>query len=125
MKILKNSINIKKQKILNVFNDMIAYMLSNKKLNPVVTESHFIIPKNIGLNSTHYFLMKIPNKRKLPQNAFNQSSDSSFNHSYIQDVINLYKKCTLKPYSFWVIGSTLASDNPLCFRKNLLERYKR
>ena len=104
---------------------MIAYMLSNKKLNPVVTESHFIIPKNIGLNSTHYFLMKIPNKRKLPQNAFNQSSDSSFNHSYIQDVINLYKKCTLKPYSFWVIGSTLASDNPLCFRKNLLERYKR
>ena len=53
MKILKNSINIKKQKILNVFNDMIAYMLSNKKLNPVVTESHFIIPKNIGLNSTH------------------------------------------------------------------------
>ena len=38
MKILNNSINIKKQKILNVFNDMIAYMLINKKLNPVVTE---------------------------------------------------------------------------------------
>ena len=67
MKILNNSINIKKQKILNAFNDMIAYMLINKKLNPVVTESYFVIPKNIGLNSAHYFLMKIPNKRELPQ----------------------------------------------------------
>ena len=36
--------------------------------------------------------------------------------------INLYKKFTAKPYSFLVFDRTLASDNPLRFRKNLLER---
>ena len=36
--------------------------------------------------------------------------------------MNLYKKCTAKPYSILVIYVTLASDNPLCFRKNLAER---
>ena len=35
--------------------------------------------------------------------------------------MNLYKKCTAKPFSFMVIDTTLASDNPLRFRKNLLE----
>ena len=62
---------------------MISDMLtSNKKLNLVITElfirgkklnislvfttqSHFAVPKNIRLNSTHYFVMKIPNKREL------------------------------------------------------------
>ena len=68
----------KKRKILIVFDDMIADMLSNKKLNPVVTElfirgrklnislvfvtqSYFALPKNSRLNSTPYFIMKIPN----------------------------------------------------------------
>ena len=66
----------KKRKILIVFDDMIADMLSNKNLNPIVTElfrklnislvfitqSYFAVPKNIRLDSTHYFIMKIPNK---------------------------------------------------------------
>ena len=39
-----------------------------------------------------------------------------------KDFTNLYKKCTWKPYSYLVIDTTLAWDNPLCFRKNLLER---
>ena len=124
----------KKRKILIVFDDMIADMLSNKKLNPIVTElfirgrklnislvfitqSYFAVPKNIRLNSTHYFIMKIPNKQELQQIAFNHSSDIDF-----KDFMNLYKKCTAKPYSFLVIDATLASDNPLRFRKNLLER---
>ena len=80
----------KKHKILIVFGDMIADMLSNKKVNPLVTELfiigkklnislvfttqfYFPVLKNIRLNSTHYFVMKIPNKRELPQNAFNHS----------------------------------------------------
>ena len=74
IKILKNT--DKKRKILIVFDDMIADMLSNKKLNPIVTElfirgrklnisSYFAIPKNIRLNSRHYFVMKIPNKKEL------------------------------------------------------------
>ena len=39
--------------------------------------------------------------------------------------MNLYKKCTAKPYSFLVIDATLASDNLLRFRKNLVERIKK
>ena len=60
--------------------------------------------------------MKIPNKRELQQIAFNHSSDIDF-----QDFMDLYKKCTVKPYSFLLIDTTLASDNYSCFRKNILE----
>ena len=72
----------KKRKILIVLDDMIVDMRINKKLNPVVTElfirgrklnislvfitkSYFAVPKSIKLNSTHYFVMKILNKREL------------------------------------------------------------
>ena len=61
--------------------------------------------------------MKIPNKRELQQIAFNHSSHIDF-----QDFMNLYKKCTANTYSFLVIDTTLALDNPLSFRKNLVER---
>ena len=71
-----------KHKVLIFFDDMIADMINNKKLNPVVTElfirvrklnisivfitqSYFKVPKDIRLNSTHFFVMKIPNKREL------------------------------------------------------------
>ena len=66
---------------------------------------------------THYFIMKIPEKQEIQQIAFNHSSDIDF-----KDFMNLYKKCTAKPYSFLVIDATLASDNTSRFRKNLLER---
>ena len=101
---------------------MTADILSNKKLNSIVTElfirgrkinislvfirqSYFAVPKNIRLNSTHYFVMKTPNEKELQQTAFNHSSDIDF-----QDFMNLYKKCTCT-YSFLVIDTTLASDN--------------
>ena len=61
--------------------------------------------------------MKIPNKGELQQISFNHSSDID-----CRDFMNFYKKCTAKPYSFLVIDATLALDNPLHFRKNLLER---
>ena len=61
--------------------------------------------------------MKIPNKRELQQIVFNHSSGIDF-----KDFVNLYRRCTAKPYLFLVIDATLASDNPLHFRKNLLER---
>ena len=61
--------------------------------------------------------MKIPNKQKLLQIAFNHSSDIDF-----KDFMNLYKKCTEKQYYFLVIDTTLASYYPSSFRKNLLER---
>ena len=69
---------------------MIADMISNKKLNPIVTElfiigrkfnisivfvtqSYFKVPKEVTLNSTHFFIMKITNKRELQQIALNHS----------------------------------------------------
>ena len=72
------------------------------------------MPRNIRQTSTHYFIIKIPNKRELQQTALNHLSDIDF-----KDFISLYKKCTVKPYSFLVTDATLASDNPLCFRKNI------
>ena len=85
----------KKGQVLIVFADMIADMINNKKLNPIVTEvyirgrkinissifvsqSYFKIPKDIRLNTTHFFIMKIPNKRELQQIALNHSSDIDF-----------------------------------------------
>ena len=124
----------KKRKILTAFDDMIADMFSNKKLNPIVTElfirngkinislvfvtqSYFALPKSIRLNSMHCFITEIPNKPELHQTAFNHSSDIEF-----EDLTNLYKKCTAKLYSFLVIDATATSGNSLRFTKNLLEK---
>ena len=62
----------------------------------------FCCTKNIRLKSTHYFIMKIPNKRELQHIEFNHSSDIDFN-----DFMNYYKICTTKPYSFPVIDAAL------------------
>ena len=83
-------------------------------------QPYFAVPQSIWLNSTHYFIIKIANKRELQQIAFNNSSDIDF-----KDFMNFYKKCTTKPCSLLVIGATLASDIPLRFRKNLLERMQK
>ena len=62
----------------------------------------------------HFFIMKIPNKRELQQIAINHSSDIN-----TKDFIEIYRKCTDKPYSFLVIDTILSSDDPLRFRKSL------
>ena len=59
-------------------------------------------------------MVNILNKRELQQIAINQSSDIS-----TEDFINIYRKCTAEPYLFFVNDNTLASNNPLRFRKNL------
>ena len=64
--------------------------------------------------------MKIPKKQELQLITFNHSSDIVY-----RDFMNLYKKCTAKPYSFLETDTTLAPDNPLRFRKNLLERIQK
>ena len=73
--------------------------------------------KIIRLNSRHYLIMNISNKQELQQIEFNHSSDIAF-----QEFMNLYKKCIEQAYSFLLINVTLASDNPLNFRENLLRR---
>ena len=94
----------KKCKILIVFDDMIADMLSSKKLNPIViklfirsrklnisllliTESYFAVAKNLRLNSTHYFVMKIPSESELPQIKFNHSSNIGFTKDILCNAI--------------------------------------
>ena len=59
-------------------------------------------------------MKKIPNEQELQQIALTHSTDIDF-----KDFKNLFKKCTAKLYSFLVNDTTLASDNPLCFRHNL------
>ena len=73
------------------------------------------MPKDVRLNSTHFFIMKIPNKRELQRIALNHSSDIDF-----KDFMKIFKKYTAEPYSFLVNDATLSSDDPLRFRKNLL-----
>ena len=89
----------KNRKILIVVDDMIADMINNKNLNPTVTElfirgrklnisivfiteSYFKRPKDVRINSTHFFIMKIPNKRELQQIALNRSSDIDFYENF-------------------------------------------
>ena len=65
---------------------MISYMTNNKKIRGrklgisivFITQSYFKVPKDVRLNSTHIFIMKIPNKRELQQIALNHSSDIDF-----------------------------------------------
>ena len=81
----------KKRKFLIVFDDMIANMISNKKLNPIVTElfirgrklnisivfitnSYFKVPKKVRLNTAHFFITKIPNERELQLHNFYQEN---------------------------------------------------
>ena len=73
------------------------------------------MPKTIRLNATHYFIIKIPNKRELQQIASNHSSEIDF-----KDFMKLCKDYTKKPYSFLVKDATLSPNNPLQFRKYLL-----
>ena len=96
----------KENKILIVFDDMIAGMIDNKKLNSIVTElfirgtklniflvfitqSYFKVPKDVRLNTTHFFIMKILNKIELRQIAINHSSDIR-----TEDFVDIYRKCT-------------------------------
>ena len=91
----------KENKILIVFDDIIADMINNKKLNSILTElfirdrklsisftqSYFKVPKDVVLNTTHLFIMKVSNKRELQKIALNHSSDIN-----TKDFINIYKK---------------------------------
>ena len=109
----------KKHKVLIVFDDMIADMINNNKLIPIVTElfirgrklnisiafitqSYFKVPKDVRLDSTHFFIMKIPNKRELQQIALNHSSDIDFKY-----FMKIYTKYIKEPYSFLVNDTTL------------------
>ena len=115
----------KENKILLVFDYMIADMINSRRLDSKVkevfirgrtlnislafiTQSYLKIPKDDRLNTTHFFITKIPNRRELQKT----------------DLTDIYRKYTAEPYSFLVNDTMLASDNPLSFRKLFLEYNK-
>ena len=116
---------------------MIADMIHDKKLDSVVTElfirgrklnislvfitqSYFKAPKDVRLNTSHFFISKIPKRRQPQYIARNHSSDIS-----TEDFTNIYRECTAERYSLFVNDTMLASNNLLRLRKNLLNIYNK
>ena len=79
-----------------------------------ILQSYSKMPKTIRINSTHYFVMKIPNKREF------QQIESSLTNFVFKDFMKRYKGGTKEPFSFLVNNRTLSSDNPLRFMKTIL-----
>ena len=79
-----------------------------------ISQSYFKVSKIVRLNTTHYFVIKIFNKRELQEIALNHSSYIDF-----KDFMKLYKDYTKEPFLFLMNDITLSSGNPLRLRKNL------
>ena len=126
----------RKRKILIVFDGMIVDIVTNKKFQAIIkelfitcrklnislvfiTQSDFSVPKDVRLNSTHYLIMKINNKRELQNIAINHSADIDY-----KDFMKFYRECTRKPFNFLTIDTTLPASNPLRFRKKFFDSYK-
>ena len=120
----------RRRKVLIDFDNMIAYIMTNKRFQAIrcrklnislvfITQSYFSVPKDVRLNSAHYLIMKINNKRELQNIAINHSADINY-----QDFIKIYRECTKEPYNFLTIDTTLPASDPLRFRKNLFDSYK-
>ena len=99
----------RKREILIVFEDMIADIMTNKKFKAIIrelfircrklnispvfmTQSYFFVPKDVRLNSRHYLIMKISNKRELQNIAINHSADIDY-----KDFMKIYRECTKEP----------------------------
>ena len=122
----------RKRKTLIVFDDMIADIMTNKKIQAIlkelfigckkvnislvfITQSYFSVPKDVKLNSTHYLIKRINNRKKLQNIVINHSVDIDYN-----DFLRIYRECTRETYSFLTMDTTLSAGDPLRFRINLL-----
>ena len=120
----------RKRKILIVFDDMIADIMTNKKCQAIIkelfnrcrklnislvfiTQSYFSVPKEARLSSTHYLMMKIHNRRELQQITINHSEDIDYT-----DFLKTYRNCPKESYSFFTIDTTLPANNPMRFRND-------
>ena len=123
----------RKRKILIIFDDMIVDIMANKKFQVIIkelfircrklnisllfiTQSYFSIPKDVRLNSTHYLIMKINNKRELQNIATSHSAGIDY-----KGFIKIYRECAKEPFNFMTIDTTLPVSNSLRFRKNLFD----
>ena len=120
----------RKRKVLIVFVDMIADIMTDKKFQATIkklsircrnldislvfiSQSYFSVSKEVRLNSTHYLIMKIHNRRELQQIAINHSADIDY-----KDFLKIYRNCAKESYSSFTINITLPANDPMRFRKN-------
>ena len=116
----------RKKKILIVFDDMIADIVTNEKFQAIIkelfirckklnislvfiTQSYFSVPKDVRLNSTH-LIIKINNKREWQNIAINHSADIDY-----QDFIKIYRECTKEPYNLIIPYNLI-----LCYHQVIL-----
>ena len=158
----------RKRKMLILFDDMIADIMTNKRFQTIIkelfvwcrklnislvfiTQSYFSVPKEVRLNSVHYLIMKIDNRRELQQITIGHSADIDYkdevrlnsahylimkidNRRELQqitighsadidykDFLKIYRNCTREPYSFLTVDTALPADDPMTFRKNFLD----
>ena len=117
----------RKRNILIVSDDMIADIMTNKKFEAIIkelfircrklnislvfiTQFYFSVPKDVRLNSTHYLIMKINNRKELQNIAINHSADIDY-----QDFMKVYRECAKEPFSFLTIDTTLPASVSLSF----------
>ena len=108
----------RERKILIHFDDMIADIMTNRRFQAIIkelfircrklnislvfiTQSYFSVPKDVRLNSTHYLIMKINNRRELQNIAINHSADIDYG-----DFMKIYRECTKEPFNFLAIDTT-------------------
>ena len=80
-----------------------------------ITRSYFPVPEDVRLNSTHYLVMKINNRKDLQNIAINHSGDIGYNN-----FVRIYRDRTRKLHSFLTIPTMFPARDPLRFMKNLL-----
>ena len=119
------------KKVLIIFDDMIADIMRSEKFKAIVKElfircrkinisivfikqSYFITPKDARLNSTHYILMKIGNKKELKSIAEENSGHLDF-----KDFLKIYNYCTKEPYLFMLVDTRRTAR--VTFNKNFDE----
>ena len=117
----------RRKKILIVFDDMIADILMSKTFQAIIkelfircrklnislvfiTQPYFSVPKYVRLNSTHYLIMKINNRKELQNIAINHSANIDY-----KDFMKVYRECTKEPCNFLTIDTTLPASDPLRF----------
>ena len=70
----------------------------------------FSVPKDVRLNSTHYLITKINNRKELQNVAINHSANIGY-----KDFMKIYRECTKEPFNFLTIDTMLPASGPLRF----------
>ena len=113
----------RRRKVLIVFGDMIADIMTNRRFQAIIkelfircrklnislafiTQSYFSVPKDVRLISPHYLIMKINNRKELHNIAINHSADTDY-----QDFMKIYRECTKETFNFLTIDTTLPAND--------------